>query len=125
MGPYLPHPSQQLAPLCNLLKADVDFCWTESHQSTFDDIKSQIVKCTILAYFNTNINWVIEVDASSCGLGAVLLQGGHPVAFANKALSDTEQRYANIEREMLAVVFRVLTVSQLHLRQEGHSHLRP
>ena len=38
-------------------------------------------------------------------LGAVVLQEGRPVAFASKALSDTETRYANIEREMLAVVF--------------------
>ena len=45
------------------------------------------------------------MDASSRGLGAVLLQNNKPIAFASKSLSDTEQRYANIERELLAVVF--------------------
>ena len=102
MGPYLPPLSQQLAPQCNLLKADVDFRWTESHQSRFDNIKLQIVKCTTLAYFNPNIEPVIKVDR---GLGAVFLQDGRPVAFTSKTLSDTEQRCANIEWEMLAVVF--------------------
>ena len=47
----------------------------------------------------------IQVDASQKGLGAALLQDGCPVAFASKALTPTEQRYANIEREMLACVF--------------------
>ena len=63
---------------------------------------------------------VLEVDASGYGLGAALLQpvdpnltddeltntdNLRPVAYASKSLSETEQRYANIEREMLAVVF--------------------
>ena len=39
------------------------------------------------------------------GLGAVLFQKDRPVAFASRALTETESRYANIEREMLAVVF--------------------
>ena len=47
----------------------------------------------------------IQVDASQVGLGAALLQNGKPVAFASKALTKTECRYANIEREMLATVF--------------------
>ena len=48
---------------------------------------------------------MIQTDASSRGLGAVLIQHGKPIAFASKSLSDCKQRYANIEREMLAVVF--------------------
>ena len=47
----------------------------------------------------------IQVDASQIGLGAALLQNGKPIAFASKALTKTECRYANIEREMLAAVF--------------------
>ena len=47
----------------------------------------------------------IQVDASQVGLGAALLQNGKPVAFASKALTETESQYANIERGMLAAVF--------------------
>ena len=39
------------------------------------------------------------------GLGAVLVQEDRPVAFASRALTETERQYANIKREMLAVVF--------------------
>ena len=59
----------------------------------------------MLAYYDPNKPATIEVDASGVALGAVLLQEGRPVAYASKALTETEKRYANIEREMLAVVF--------------------
>ena len=45
------------------------------------------------------------MDASNKGLGKILLQEGNPIAFVSKALTETEQRYAKIERELLAVVF--------------------
>ena len=47
----------------------------------------------------------LQVDTSNEGLGAVLLQEGKPIAFVSKALTETEQRYANIERQLLTVVF--------------------
>ena len=58
-----------------------------------------------LAYFDPNKVSVIQVDTSSRGLGAALLQDGRPAAFASKSLTAAEQKYANIEREMLGVVF--------------------
>ena len=48
----------------------------------------------------------IQVDASQVCLGVVLLQNHKPVAFVSKALTKAKCHYANIEREMLAVVFR-------------------
>nr|XP_054766977.1 uncharacterized protein K02A2.6-like [Lytechinus pictus] len=47
----------------------------------------------------------LQADASDTGLGAALMQEGRPVAFASRALTDTETRYAQIEKELLAVVF--------------------
>ena len=49
--------------------------------------------------------WQYRVDVSQRGLGARLLQEGEPIAYASKSLTDTETRYANIERELLAIVF--------------------
>ena len=48
---------------------------------------------------------MIQNDASEKGLGAALLQEGQPIAFASRALTDAETRYAQIEKEMLAIVF--------------------
>ena len=47
----------------------------------------------------------LQGDASQKGLGAVLLQEAKPIAFAPKALTRAESRYANIKRELLAVVY--------------------
>ena len=48
---------------------------------------------------------VLQVDASKIGLGATILQDDQPVAYASKALTDTERHWANIEREAYALVF--------------------
>jgi hypothetical protein len=47
----------------------------------------------------------LQVDASKGGLGACLLQDGHPVAYASRSLSSAEENYAQIEKELTAVVF--------------------
>ncbi|KAK2170770.1 hypothetical protein NP493_1143g01069 [Ridgeia piscesae] len=71
----------------------------DSHNAAFEATKSLICREVTLAYFNPQADSVIQVDASSRGLGAVLIQHGKPIAFTSKSLSDCEQRYANIERE--------------------------
>ena len=47
----------------------------------------------------------IQCDAIQAGLGAVLMQGGRPVEYASRALTPTEERYAQIEKEQLAICF--------------------
>ena len=58
-----------------------------------------------MTYFDKDKDHIIQTDASKTGLGAVLLQEGQPVVYASRALTDTECRYSNIERELLGVVF--------------------
>ncbi|GFR78197.1 retrovirus-related Pol polyprotein from transposon 297 [Elysia marginata] len=72
--------------------------------SIIKDIKDSISREVTLAYFNPDKPITVQVDASMKALGASLIQEGKPVAFASKALTDEETRYANIERELLAVV---------------------
>ena len=105
MSPFIPNLSQKTATLRDLVKKDAEYMWTDSHNAAFEATKSLICRDVTLAYFDLQAESVIQVDASSRGLGAVLIQHGKPIAFASKSLSDCEQRYANIESEMLAVVF--------------------
>ena len=58
-----------------------------------------------LTYFDPKKEITLQVDATLKGLGAILSQDNKPVAFASKALTDVETRYANIEREVLAVLY--------------------
>jgi hypothetical protein len=98
-------PEDQSWALRGLLKKGADFQWTQKHHKTFNSLKDMISKEVTLAYYDPKKETTLQVDASTRGLGSVILQEDRPIAFASKSLTPTEQRYANIEREMLAVVF--------------------
>ena len=59
----------------------------------------------------------LQVDACKSGLGAVLVQDSSPIAYAPRSLTETECRYAQIEKELLAVVFGVFGVPPIYLRE--------
>ena len=49
----------------------------------------------------------LSADASAHSLGAVILQEGKPIEFAAKSLTECQQRYSQIEKELLVIVFAV------------------
>ena len=65
-----------------------------------------LTEAPLLRYYDVRLPVTFSVDASKSGLGAVLLQENNPVAYASRALTEMEQRYAQIEKEMLTIVFR-------------------
>ena len=79
--------------------------WEKPQQEAFAKLKSVITSAPVLAYFDNSKETVLSVDASSTGLGAVIMQEGKPVAFSSKTLTPLEKMYANIERELLAIVW--------------------
>ena len=105
LSPFIPGLSTLTAPLQELVKKDTDFTWNCTYNTAFEQIKEAIISDTTLRYFNPSLPMTIQVDASQVGLSAALLQNGKPIAFASKALTNTECQYANIERERLAAAF--------------------
>lgn len=105
LSPFIPGFSELTHNLRQMLKENAIMEWSPQACKDFQNLKDIISSDAVLAYYDPAKPATLEVDASSVALGAVLLQEGRPVAYASKALSDTETRYANIEREMLAVVF--------------------
>ena len=89
----------------NLCKDKVPFNWGPEHQAAFKQIKCEIVRAPILAYYNPKKETVLQTDASVKGLGACLLQDQKPVYFASKALTETQCGYVAIEIESLAVAW--------------------
>ena len=92
-------------PLRDLISTENDFIWSSPQQRAFEKVQEEIWKTTILRYFDPKEPVVFQVDVSTAGIGAALLQKEMPVAFASKTLSDPKTRYSNIEREMLAIIF--------------------
>ena len=63
----------------------------------------------------------IETDASDCGLGAVLLHAGRPVAFSSHTMTKTERSYSQIEKECLTLVFGCTRLYIMIIKQEALS----
>ena len=93
-------------PLRDLTKTDSDFLWEESvHGAAFGKIKQMLSQAPILSYYEPALALTLQCDTSEGGLGACILQNDQPIAYASRALTDAEGRYAQIEKEMLAIIF--------------------
>uniref|UniRef100_A0A8C5QD11 Gypsy retrotransposon integrase-like protein 1 n=1 Tax=Leptobrachium leishanense TaxID=445787 RepID=A0A8C5QD11_9ANUR len=92
-------------PLRQLTQKDAVWEWTEVQEGAFQQIKSKISCAPVLKYYNPEEPLELQCDASERGLGAALMQSKQPLAFASRALTETEQGYAQIEKELLAVLF--------------------
>lgn len=104
LSKFIPNLSEEDAPLRQLLKSNVEFSWQPAQEKAFARLKDLCSHPPVLKYFDPAQPVDIFCDASSSGLGAVLLQDNHPVAFSSRSLTDAETRYAQIEKETLSIV---------------------
>jgi hypothetical protein len=93
-----------------ITKKDATFQWTAEYEASVNSTKELLVNEPVLAYFNTNIPSEIIFDASLILLAAIFNQrygddDFRIIVFASKSLSVTEQRYSQLEREALAVLW--------------------
>ena len=84
------------------MKKEVPFVWQEEHQKAFQNLKQVITEVQVLAYYDSEKDNLIQSAASLKGIGCVLIQDGRPVCYASRSSTETEWRYSNIERELLA-----------------------
>jgi hypothetical protein len=101
--------SSKSQPLRELLKDDVSFYWGAQQQEAFDSMKEVLVTAPVLSMYDPNAETRVLADASSFALGGCLEQKHgqtfRPVMYISRALTPTEQAYAQIEKEALAVTW--------------------
>ncbi|XP_046640221.1 uncharacterized protein K02A2.6-like [Daphnia pulicaria] len=116
MVTYLDKFCQNLAgltrPLRDLLKADAAWVWEEPQKMALGQLKSALSSLPVLRLFDHSLPLVVSVDASPVGIGAVLLQNNQPIAYSSTSLTDTQKRYFQIEKELLAVQFGLMRFRQ-------------
>ena len=96
LSKFLPRLSDITKPLRDLTRQDAEWIWDEPQQSAFECLKQAVSAMPVLRYYNLKEDVTIQCDASQRGLGVALLQGGQP---------DKEVNYAQIEKELLVIVF--------------------
>jgi transposase InsO family protein len=94
-------------PLTDLLKKGTPFLWTTTVDTAFRTLKRALVEAPVLALPNFAKKFVIETDASGTGIGAVLMQDGHPIAYLSKALCPRNLGLSAYEKECLALLLAV------------------
>ena len=92
--------------------------WTPATQTAFDTLKAALTSAPVLALPDFKLPFTVETDASAIGMGAVLSQQGHPIAFFSKPFSQKMLRASTYVRELCAITIAVRKWRQYLL---GHS----
>lgn len=101
---FIPDYATVCEPLRRLTRQSEKWDWKDEQQTAFETLKSKLSSETVIGYFDAKKDIEVIVDASPVGLGAILAQD-RVIAFASRALTDTESRYSQTEREALAIVW--------------------
>ena len=110
LSKFSPNLAQETKPLRDLLSKKNQWTWGNPQEIAFTKLKQLLSSDQILALYNPALKTIVSADASAYGLGAVLRQcqsNGdlRPVAYISRALTETEQKYAQIEKEALAATW--------------------
>jgi hypothetical protein len=104
---FVKHFAVLAKPLTSLLKNHTIFVWTPDHQAALEALKSALVSAPVLAAPDFSKQFSIETDACAYGIGVVLLQDGHPLAYISRPLGPKSAGLSTYEEEHLAILMAV------------------
>ncbi|GMI66644.1 hypothetical protein HRI_000333700 [Hibiscus trionum] len=129
---FVPNFSTIAAPLTSVIKKNANFFWGGDQEKSFNDIKECLIHAPLLTLPDFNKTFEIECDASGVGIGAVLSQGGRPIAYFSEKLSGAALNYPTYDKEMYALVRAMETWQHylwpkefiIHTDHEALKHIR-
>lgn len=110
LAKFMPQLATITTPLKELQKERNEWIWAEPQETAFQRLKDTLSSPEVLAQYSNTADTRVAADASPYGIGAVLTQkqadgSWRPVTYISRGLTDTEKRYAQIEKEALAVTW--------------------
>ena len=87
------------APLKKLLEKEIEWHWDSAQEESFNKLKDMATKAPVLAFYNPKESLTLNVDASSYGLGAVIMQKEKPIYSLCLASSESNSTKILTNRE--------------------------
>ncbi|MFH4977117.1 hypothetical protein AB6A40_003826 [Gnathostoma spinigerum] len=111
-GRFIAELSDKCEPLNRLRRKGAKFKWSQDCQRAFERLKNELAGATVLVHYDPKLPLVLATDASSYGVGAVLMHryadgSEKPIAHASKTLTAAEKNYGQIDKEGLAIIYGV------------------
>jgi hypothetical protein len=101
---FIPDFSRIAKPITELLKKEAMFVWGQKCEDAFHTLRQHLTTAPVLAQPDISKPFDVYYDASSTGLGCVLMQDNRVIAYASRALRSHEQNYPTHDLELAAVV---------------------
>ena len=109
LGRHISNLSEMSQPLNDLLKKDVIWKWGDPQKEAFRKTKNAVSTAPTLAFYDVNKSTMVSSDASSYGLGGVLVQlhddTWQPVAYCSRTMNNAGRKYARIEMELPTAIW--------------------
>ena len=110
LNKFSPHLAERTKPIRDLLSNKKQWYWGSNQEKAFLELKESLCTEKCLALFEPNRQTIVSADTSAYGLGAMLRQKQpngslRPIAYVSRAMTECEQRYAQIEKEALALTW--------------------
>ena len=111
-GKFIPNLATILRPLNVLLQVNKVWKWSSECAKAFQEAKDRVISAGVLTHYDPSLPITLAADASAYGVGAVISHvfsdnTERPIAFASRTLTTSEQNYAQLEKEALALIFGI------------------
>ena len=117
-----------MSPITDCMKQG-EFVWTKAAAKAFNEVKQKMIEAPVMRLPNFTKPFEVECDASGIGIGGVLSQERHPIAYFSEKLNDAKQKYSTYDKEFYAIIqalwhWRHYLLSQEFVIYSDHEALR-
>jgi hypothetical protein len=106
---FIPNFSKIAKPITDLLKKEDKFVWNAKRDEAFQTVKKLLTTSPMLAQPDITKSFDVYCDASSTGLGCVLMQEGHVIVYSSRQMCPHEEHYSTHDLELATVVHALRT----------------